>query len=346
MKMEAYKISIIVPVYNAEDYLERCVDSLLNQTYQNLEIILVDDGSDDDGGKMCNCYADKDERVKAVHKENGGLISAWKRGVQESTGEYLCFVDSDDWVDLRMIEELAGQLSGNEKEIISSDYVIEHEDGKLQYVWQTLTPGEYGKSELRHQVIPQILGNERRPVCMSRCMKLIGRILILDNMKYSNPAIHMGEDTTIMLPSLMDCERLVIMDHKAWYHYAYVTSSMVHKYDKGMYANMKLLREIILHIITEKLVGLECEQLKKQADKEYILLLLLVIKNEARGNPKGYRSNIAAVCSDKEIEQLIKHTPVVLADRANKLLYLTLRYPNTLTVSMLRLAMIVYYRKG
>ena len=340
MKKEAYKISIIVPVYNAEDYLERCVDSLLNQTYQNLEIILVNDGSDDDGGNRCNRYADEDERVKAVHKENGGLISAWKRGVEESTGEYLCFVDSDDWVDLQMLEELAKELSGSEKEIISSDY------GKQQYVWQTLEPGEYGKSELRHQVIPQLLGNERRPVCMSRCMKLISKGLIQDNMKYSNPKIQMGEDTTIMLPSLLDCERLVIMNHKAWYHYAYVMSSMVHKYDRGMYANMKLLREIILQIIKDKLIGLEREQLKKQADKEYILLLLLVIKNEARGNPKGYRSNIAAVCSDKEIEQLIKHTPVVLADRANKLLYLTLRYPNTLTVSMLRLAMIVYYRKG
>lgn len=345
MTMETYKISVIVPVYNAEDFLERCVDSLLNQTYQNLEIILVDDGSGDDSGNICNRYADEDERVKVIHKENGGLISAWKRGVQESTGAYLCFIDSDDWVDLIMIEELAKKLTGSEKEIISSDYVIEHENGNKQYVWQALAPGEYGKAELRHKIVPQLLGNEKRFVCMSRCMKLISGNLIKNNMKYSNPIINMAEDTTIMLPSLLDCERLVIMDHKAWYHYAYVTSSIVHKYDRGMFANMQLLREIILQVIKDKLIGLEREQLKQQADKEYILLLLLVIKNEARGNAKGYRRNIASICTDEEVVRIVRRTQMSLSEKSNKLLYLTLRYPNFFTISMLRAAMIIYYRR-
>lgn len=138
--MKEYKISIIVPVYNTEKYLKRCVDTLTGQTYDNLEILLVDDGSKDGSGKLCDDLALRDERIRVIHKENGGLVSAWKRGVDESTGEYISFVDSDDWVDIHMIGEMAACLSGNEKEIIASDYVIEKEDGSTQYVWQKLPP--------------------------------------------------------------------------------------------------------------------------------------------------------------------------------------------------------------
>ena len=91
--MKDYKISIIVTVYNTEKYLKKCVDSLKNQTYQNLEILLVDDGSKDGSGKLCDAFAQEDKRIKVIHKENGGLVSAGKKGVEESTGDYLCFVD-------------------------------------------------------------------------------------------------------------------------------------------------------------------------------------------------------------------------------------------------------------
>ena len=94
--MKDYKVSVIVPVYNAENYIKKCVDSLTNQTYRNLEIVLVDDGSKDGSGRLCDEFALKDARIKVIHKENGGLISAWKRGVAESNGDYLNFIDSDD----------------------------------------------------------------------------------------------------------------------------------------------------------------------------------------------------------------------------------------------------------
>ena len=91
-------ISVIVPIYNVEDYLDRCVDSIINQTYSNLEIILVDDGSPDNCPKMCDDYAKKDSRIKVVHKENGGLSDARNAGMKVATGEYISFIDSDDWI--------------------------------------------------------------------------------------------------------------------------------------------------------------------------------------------------------------------------------------------------------
>ena len=338
-----YKISIVVPVYNNEEYLEHCVDTLINQSYRNLEIILVDDGSTDNSGNLCDEYEAGDHRVKVVHKENGGLVSAWKRGVEESTGEYISFVDSDDWISLDMMETMSRQLTGSTQEIIASDYVIEYESGKRQYVWQSLTPGIYTEEMLKKDVVPQLLGNESRKVNFSRCMKLISRKLILDNAHYSDPQIRMGEDITVMLPALMDCSRLVTMNRRAWYHYFYSTASMVHKYDYGMYKNMQQLRSIIRQIIKDKMVGLERQEMNRQADKEYIFLLLLVLKNEARGNPRGYRQNILDLAQSKEVTELVSKTPVSVSDKSNRLLYYVLKHPNEITVRILRLAMKLYY---
>lgn len=99
-------ISIIVPVYNVEQYLEKCVSSIINQTYKNLEIILVDDGATDNSGKICDELAKLDNRIKVYHKENGGLSDARNYGVEKATGEYIGFVDSDDYIDPEMYEKL------------------------------------------------------------------------------------------------------------------------------------------------------------------------------------------------------------------------------------------------
>lgn len=343
--MQNYKISIIVPVYNAEKYLNKCVDSLRNQTYQNLEILLVNDGSKDASGKLCDAYAKEDARIKAVHKENGGLISAWKKGVAESTGEYLSFVDSDDWVDLVMIEEMAEHLTGNEKEIVASDYVIERDNGSNEYVWQQLPFGEYLREDIEKKVIPNLLGKESRYVAMSRCMKLISRGLIEENQKYCNPEVLVGEDTTIMLPSLIDCNRIFVMDHKAYYHYLYVQESMVHKYNVSLEQNIELLVETTKKIVSDKFSGKELQERLYQVNQEAVFWNFLVLKNEARGNPKGYRRNILSFCREEEIQNLIKNTKVEVNETSNKLLYLVMKHPNHLTVSILRAAMIWYYRK-
>ncbi len=104
--MEQTLISVIVPVYNVEEYLSRCVDSILAQTYRNLEIILVDDGTKDASDKICDDYAAKDPRIRVIHKQNGGLSSARNAGIDIARGEYLGFVDSDDWIEPGMYEHM------------------------------------------------------------------------------------------------------------------------------------------------------------------------------------------------------------------------------------------------
>ena len=342
--MEAYKISMIIPVYNAEQYLKKCVDSVRAQTYGNLEIMLVDDGSTDSSGELCDAYAEKDERIRVVHKENGGLVSAWKAGVKECSGEYDSFLDSDDWIDPEMLSEMSVYLTGNDREMVISDYIIERDGGSQEYVWQKLAPGEYGRKEIEEKIFPCLLGQEERYITISRCMKLISKRLISENGNYTDPAIIVGEDTTIMLPVLLDCQRIVAMDHKAYYHYLYVKESMVHKYNEKLTENIRKLIQTTDRILKDKFTGDKLEEQKKHLDQESILWYFLVLKNEARGNPSGYRRNILKLCRSEEIRDLVKRTEITVNQPANKLLYLVMKHPGEVTVRLLRLAMIWYYR--
>lgn len=121
-------ISVIVPIFKVEEYLSRCVDSILNQTYKNLEIILVDDGSPDNCGKICDDYVDKDNRIKVVHKKNGGLSDARNAGIAVATGEYISFIDSDDYIALDFFETLYNTMQSEKSYIVECSVVKFYED--------------------------------------------------------------------------------------------------------------------------------------------------------------------------------------------------------------------------
>jgi len=124
-------LSVIVPVYNVENYLARCVDSILNQTYRNLEVILVDDGAKDSSGAICDSYAGKDSRVRVIHKENGGLSSARNAGLDVCRGEYIAFVDSDDWIEPESYEKmLETALELDVKLVCGGRYDVDAETGE------------------------------------------------------------------------------------------------------------------------------------------------------------------------------------------------------------------------
>ena len=319
------KISIIVPVYRTQEYLGRCVDSLVKQTYRETEIVLVDDGSPDKCPKICDDYGEQDKRIRVVHKENGGLVSAWQAGVKASTGEYLCFVDSDDWVEWDMLEKMAAFLSEGEddkKEIICCNFVINRPGKETEHV-HGLKPGIYEGEYLQGEIKDNLLGHENRKISMSRCMKLFSRSLIEDNIKYSNPRITMAEDVNIVLPALLDCKRVVIMEGALFYHYFYNDVSMVHKYDSKMYEGIKTLYRTIKEIYKAKgrVSG------AGQADREYIYLLLLALKNEIRGGEKGYGNRVKSICQETENREVIGSNRVSVLDKGNRLLYFVLRHP-------------------
>lgn len=148
-------ISVIVPIYNVEKYLARCVDSIVNQTYKNLEIILVDDGSPDRCPQMCDDYAEKDSRIKVVHKKNGGLSDARNAGMAVATGKYISFIDSDDYVSDDFFECLLDVMNKENSDIVECSVVKFYEDNRFDEFSDDLSVKTYDTQDAMSALIAE-----------------------------------------------------------------------------------------------------------------------------------------------------------------------------------------------
>lgn len=338
-------VSIIIPVYNVEQYLDQCMETVLGQTYSNLDIILVDDGSKDKSSQMCDEYAAKDNRVQVLHKENGGLISAWTAGVKSALGDYLAFVDSDDWIEKNMIEELV-KCSNGSSEIICSNYIIEKMEKQQSIkVKQSMKPGIYERVEIEKQLFSTMLGMEERRIHSSRCMKLISKELIVDNIQHVNNEVTMGEDLNIMFPAMLDANRIVVLEEGFFYHYRFVDASMVHKYNPKMNDKIHILGKALQQTIEKKISNpKEKNMLLEGLKKEYIFLLFIVLKNELRGPGKGVTSRIQKILNSAKQEMKLHEVDVQVSGKANQLLYFIWKNPNTFRVTLGRMAIKIFDR--
>lgn len=339
-------VSVIIPVYNVEQYLDQCMETVLGQTYSNLDIILVDDGSSDKSPRICDGYASIDNRVQVLHKENGGLISAWTAGVNIARGEYLTFVDSDDWIEKNMVEELVEYATGSSAEIICSNYVIEKTEKQQSIkVKQSMEPGIYERDALEKELFPVILGLEERRIHCSRCMKLVSKELIVNNMKYVNPEVTMGEDMNIMFPAMLDAKRIVILEEGFFYHYRFVDASMVHKYNPKLHDKICILGSTLQNIIDQKITNLEERNMYLEGlKKEYIFLLFIVLKNELRGPGKELTSRIQKILNSAKQKVKLDGIKINVCGKANKLLYFIWQDPNAVRVTIGRMAIKVFDR--
>lgn len=329
-----YKISIIVPVYNAGEYLEQSVGSILKQTYNNLELILIDDESTDGSGELCDRYADRDSRVRVIHQQNGGCTAASLSGLKAASGEYCMFVDSDDYVEADMLKEMTKHLAGKKGEIVCCNHVLEKSRQTVPVICPA-KPGVYEGDELKTRIKDRLLGNEERTIPISRCMKLYEKSVFDGNEKYCDTAIHMGEDFNLVFPALLDCSRLVVMENALFYHYRFVEDSMVHSYNPNILDSVERARALWLKVLG----GKEIESDMAAVDREYCYMLILVMKNELRNPDKKYLTRIQEIFTKPEVREKIASTPIFLSNRANALLYLGMRYPNKTLLRILRMIM-------
>ena len=327
------KVSVIVPIYNVGKYLSQCIESISQQTYQKIEIVLVDDGSTDKSRGICDVFANKDSRVRVFHKKNEGLVSSWIFGTKQSTGQYLCYVDGDDWIDPKMIEQLVAEVTGNNHEMICSNILLEFDTANMEKRNQ-LQAGVYEGDELREILKNKVLGNEERLIMASRCTKLISRQLIEDNIRYCNRKIQMGEDLNIILPALLDCERLVIMN-RCFYHYRQHDYSMIHTYNKNMYEDLCFLASTIYHILEKK----EIETAKTLACKEYYFFLIFAVKNELSGN-ENFENRLMEICTEKKNAEIIKELHPEIKSLSSKLIAIVMRHPRPIYWKILKKVMI------
>ena len=156
--MKQEKISVIVPVYNGERYLKECIDSIRNQIYPNLQIIIVNDGSTDNTSVVCEQYARIDKRIQVVNKENAGLVAARKTGIEHASGKYIGFVDADDWIDKDMYESLLNVMEKYQCDLAASGNYRQF--GENYTIDKNMLPeGVYHRAEMEQEVLPYMLYN-------------------------------------------------------------------------------------------------------------------------------------------------------------------------------------------
>lgn len=213
------QISVLVPIYRIERYLPQCVDSILEQSFEDFELILVNDGSPDSCPDICDAYAKKDTRVKVVHKENGGLLSARKAGLDNARGKYIAFVDGDDWVDPYYLDILYKLAEANASDLVVTGHFREF-DGKIETIKPKST-GVYDGEQLKSSILPNAIYNDR--FCEHGISTYVWNKLykkeLLNEILYDVPnEIIMGEDAAITYAYLSIAKRVVVSRIPLYYY--------------------------------------------------------------------------------------------------------------------------------
>lgn len=213
------KVSIIVPIYNIKEFLPACLNSIIDQTYKDFEAILVDDGSTDGSSLIVDEYASRDSRFVSLHKKNGGLVRAWQDGVKKTSGDYLLFIDGDDFFAVDAISNLMKPVEAHNVDMSIGNFFYDHRPngGQLVQHQNYMEEGLYAGEKLidiYRNIIPKA-GNYLSP---SRCGKLIRRSVFMENMHYSNPDISSAEDVNIMLPVLFSCKSVYCSKVNVFYY--------------------------------------------------------------------------------------------------------------------------------
>ena len=232
-------ISVIVPIYNVESYLDKCISSILTQTYRYLQIILVDDGSTDSSGSICDAYAQRDERIMVIHKENGGLVSARKAGIRAAVGEYVGYVDGDDWIENDMYEHLVRNMNAYNADMAETNHYLDMADESILITSKI----DYGCYDSK-QLIPFMLCDERFNECNLKPFvwsKLYKRQMLYSVQISVDNDISVGEDVAVTYPYVLNCKKVIIADY-AGYHYVQRKGSIVNsrKCDE-LYCDMALI---------------------------------------------------------------------------------------------------------
>lgn len=288
-------ISIIVPVYNVEKYLNKCIESIINQTYRNLEIILVDDGSPDKCPEICDSYAQKDGRIKVIHQKNEGLINARKSGLEIAQGEYIGFVDGDDWIEPEMYEMFAKQIEKYSPDMVLSDFY--YDNGKeLSNSEQLFDREYYDKEDLKNFIYPKMLFSGTyykfgvNPCCWSKIYK---KELIKKNLPLVDGRIKMGEDAAFTYPCLIDAQSAATIK-KPCYHYISNPESMTKSYDK----NLKNIIFLPYNRVKEKSIEAGID-LGHQTDYYLIFLANYLLRNEIISD--NYKSGVKFLLKNQNI---------------------------------------------
>lgn len=262
------KVSILSPCYNVEKYISQCLDSIIQQTYKNLQIILVDDGSTDNTLAILNQYASLDSRIEVHHQENKGVATARNELLSKVKGDYVLFVDSDDWIELDMVEFLITKVTEENAEMAVCGNVVNNGIPKKNYKEET-----WGKEKVIEEFLRHTNFNG------SLCNKLFNVKLLKNNPTF-NPEISYGEDALFTWQIIQDVEKIIVTD-KQLYHYRMNEGSLSH----GKFGDKKLSGHTVWTKICEDTEKLYPNKITI-ARARFCIEATLLLRNAAHDNYK------------------------------------------------------------
>lgn len=266
-------LSVVVPIYNVESYLPQCIESILCQTYTDLEIILVDDGSTDSSGEIADNYKKTDSRIRVVHKQNGGLLSARYAGAAIASGEYITFVDSDDWIKPEMYQVLMSVMLEQHVDLVTSGGIRYISEDKETIAYDKLIEtGYYDSNGIRDCIVPVMLWDKRSdtwavdPAVWSKIFKTKKLFPILEKLK--GEKIYFGEDSAITYSYILGIESLYCTHTALYFHRERASiADAPYLIDVDFFSKLKAVYDFLSGIFESH----PCKnELKKQLDYFYM----------------------------------------------------------------------------
>lgn len=245
--------SVIVPVYNVENFLPQCIESILGQTYAAFELILVDDGSTDSSGKICDKYAAKDQRIVVIHKNNGGLVSARQAGTKIAKGEYIVAVDGDDWVNTQLLDILNQTIEKYHPDVVCHTALrtTESQIQGIKVEWN-MPYGLYEREQIIHTILPNLIrhptGYYLFPNVWGKAFK---RVLYTPCQMAVDTRITIGEDSCVTYPAISRASILVVLP-QVLYYYRINPNSMSRTRQKGFsWQNISIVHQVLANQLAD-----------------------------------------------------------------------------------------------
>ena len=329
--MKAGLVSIVLPIYNVEKYLDRCINSIVNQTYRNLEIILVDDGSPDACPKKCDEWAKRDNRIKVIHKKNAGLGYARNTGIENASGEYICFFDSDDYIAADTIEKTYCSAKINNSDMILFGHYDVNAQGSIVRTYIPTTEKEnYADSEIQEMLLPDLVYDNPGPrkstnLWMSAWSCMYSMNLILEsNWRFASERDIISEDVYSLLRLYKDVKKVTIIP-EAFYYYCENNMSLTHTYKADRFDRIKQFYNACINVCDE--FGYNDEVRKRLAGlfiSNTIAAMKMIIQADMCNSDK--KNIFRTICKDEQLHEIINNVEIRKEKFTRKLLLYFLKF--------------------
>ncbi len=333
-------VSIIIPVYNVKNYLKKCVNSVIKQTYKDLDIILVDDGSTDGSSQLCDKFKENDNRIRVIHKNNEGLGLARNTGLLHAKGKYVSFIDSDDYVGTTFIENLVKKIVKFSADACIAGYSKVDDNYKILYSEiydDCIVSGDIGLKGLLIRMLGNLpSGNDS--IKMSVWGNLYSMELIKENkLKFVSERKIISEDI-IWNNDFITCAKRVLVDHNDDYFYLSNNNSLSTSYKKDRFQKCLELYLILKHLCSEESLGKEAIM---RIQKQFFINVRTCIRQERTKTLKKQFAGIKDIVNNKKLQVVIKEYPIDALPYKQRLFIKLIKSKNSYCLTLLNIGRIV-----